>query len=483
MRHLLALCLTALILSACTTSPTTGKPIFTGMVSAEKESALGAQQHPAILKEYGGVSDNAELNAYVASIGARLAPYAERKDVQWRFTVLDSDVINAFALPGGYVYVTRGLMALAQDESQVAAVLGHEMGHVNARHSAQQMSQGMLAQIGLSVLGAAVGSTAVNQAGSIGTDLVMKSYSRGDEFEADTQGVKYLVAAGYDPYAEAKFLQMLQRHGALEAQMRGTETGGEMFSYFSTHPQTPERVARATAMADAAAKNANAIVGRDTYLRAINGTAYGSGGKQGYVRGTTFTHPVLGIAFTAPDGFKISNGEKQVVAKNKEGAAMVFDMGASRDDIGNDAGAYLSTIWAKDSPLSQQERLNINGMDAATAVTQANTSQGEMNARLIALSAGNGKFYRLVFLTPQGQDARYATAFRQATYSFKKIPAENVAQPRVRVTSVRNGDTVASLAQTMSVEDFAVERFCLLNGITPQTQLQPGTRIKIVATR
>lgn len=477
-----AVLLPVAVLAACTTSPTSGRSIFTGLVSEQQEAQLGSSEHEKILAAYGGVDDNKAMNDLVQKIANRLTPHAERKNVAWNFTVLNSDIVNAFAVPGGYIYISRGLLNLAQDESQVASVLAHEMAHINARHSAQQMSQSMLANLGLTVLGTATGSNAAAQAGSVGADLFIKGYSREHELESDDLSVRYLAAAGYDPYAATKFLAMLQNHTALEARMAGQPADAELFSYFSTHPQTPQRVARARAMADQAPKVANPITNRDGYLRAVDGTVYGDSADQGMIRGQEFLHPVLGIRFTAPQGFKLMNSPQQVVAENSSGAAMVFDVGNTTTNT-NDPASYITSTWVPGAPLSQQERLTVNGLTAATAAARLQTNKGEKDVRLVAISAGNGRFYRLNFVAPVGQMNRYASEFLKATHSFGRMSdrEKQLAQPnRVRLIKVQAGDTVQSLAAKMAVQDFAVERFCLLNGITPDARLQVGQTVKTV---
>jgi predicted Zn-dependent protease len=467
-----------LSLDACTTSPTSGKKIFTGVVSEQKEAEIGASQHSAALRQFGGVNETQELNEMVAMIGARLAPHAERKNMRWTFTVLNDDMVNAFAVPGGYVYITRGLLALAQDESQVAAVLAHEMGHVNARHSAQQMSQGLLANIGIQAIGIATGSNVAAQLGSTAGDLYLKGYSRSHEHEADALSVKYLTAAGYDPYAAMKFMEQLNRSTQFEAQMAGKAAGAELFSYFSTHPQTPERIVRTKQLADQMPRVNNPTVNRSGYLRAINNTVYGGSGKEGFVRGRDFIHPELKIRFTAPDGFTIKNTPKAVIASNTQGALMIFDTARSS---GADAGGFIAGAWAPNAQLSGQENITVNGLAGATAATQMSSSEGAKDARLVALEGTNNLFYRLLFIAPAGQMGNYADAFRRATYSFAHDNSiASISPNRIKVVTVRSGDTVQSMAARMAVKDFAVERFCLLNNLSPNSKLSLGDQVKVV---
>lgn len=465
-------------LAACTTSPTSGQQIFTGVVSEQREAQIGAEEHPKALRQFHGVNDTQNLNLMVARIGARLAPYAERKDVSWTFTVLNDDTVNAFAIPGGYVYVTRGLLGLAQDESQVAAVLAHEMGHVNARHSAQQMSQGMLANIGIQAIGIATGSSVAAQLGGTGADLYLKSYSRSHEFEADALSVKYLSQAGYDPFAAEKFLKQLERSTQFEQRMASKAANAGMFSYLSTHPQTPDRIGRAHALATQVPSNPNGTVNRSGYWQAINGTIYGDSGDGGFVRGNNFIHPKLKIRYTVPDGFKIKNTDKAVIATDGNGAAVVFDTARAQTD---DAGGFLAGVWAPNTALREQEIITVNNLRGATAATQLQSNQGVKDARLVALNGGNGLFYRLLFVAPAGRMNDYANAFRHTTYSFTHDASiTGISPARIKIVSVRSGDTVQSMANRMQVADFALERFCLLNDLSPNDKLSLGEQVKIV---
>lgn len=477
-----ALLMAASSLTACTTNPTSGERIFTGFVSAQEENSIGSSEHGNILKQFNGVSDNKAADAMAQKIAAKLIPHSERKEVSWTFTVLNDDIVNAFAVPGGYIYITRGLLNLAQNEAQVAAVLGHEMGHINARHSAQQMSQTMVANLGLTALGIAVGSDAFNQVGSVGADLFIKRYSREHELEADRLAVRYLSAAGYDPYANTEFLQMLELHSQLQKRMAGSQAGNELASFFATHPPTPERVIQARQIADQMPKKANEIVNRSEYLRAIDGTVYGDSAEQGFIRGQEFIHPELKIRFTVPKGFKLHNSPKQVIAQDNNNASIVFDMGTGQS---NDPVEYISRVWAPNAVLSQQEKLDVNGMNAAVAASQMTGMQtGVVDARILAISAGDNRFYRFVFVAPRGGMNAYADGFKRTTYSVKKLTAREMelASPnRVRLIRVEPGDTVQSLAAKMPVTDYAVERFCLLNGIMPTTALKAGDMLKTIA--
>ena len=201
-------------LNACSTNPATGRTQFAALMSPQQENQVGAEEHPNIIAEFGEY-DNARVQTYVRQVGARVTRNTERPDVDYKFYVVDSPIVNAFALPGGYIYISRGLLAVADSEAELAAVLGHEAGHITGRHSAERYSRGVVTQLGAGILAAAVDSAGVSQALGLGSDLYLKSYSRSQENEADTLGIRYLAQNGYDPSAMTSFLENLQNASAL----------------------------------------------------------------------------------------------------------------------------------------------------------------------------------------------------------------------------------------------------------------------------
>jgi predicted Zn-dependent protease len=452
-------------LGACSTNPATGERIFTGLMSPDQEQALGDEQYEEIIKQYGGISDNTKLNQFIAQVGAKLVPQTERRDVpNYTFTVLNTDDVNAFALPGGYIYITRGLVNLAQNEAQIAGVLAHELGHIQARHSAQQYSQTALTNIGVGILGAAIGGNGGQMAGQlvgVGAQAGLMRYSRSHEYEADALGIRYMQMAEYEPIAAANFLQMLDRNMRFEDEINGKGAGdANAFSFLATHPSTPERIQRATNLA-AQAPVGKYTLGRDSYLSAVDGTNYGGSSSEGFVRGNEFIHPKQGFRFAVPDGFNIQNGDSQIIAENGRGAVVVFDMAKG---LTNDPAQYMTQYWMKDQQGANIESITINGLAAATGAAPVETQGGAKDARLVAISAERGEFYRLAYLTPPGQQGNYTTDFQRSTYSFTKLSDKDKEQnspSRVRIMQVKSGDTPATLAKRMAVPDHALDRFCL----------------------
>ncbi|MEH6755150.1 MAG: M48 family metalloprotease [Alphaproteobacteria bacterium] len=268
----------ALLLTACSVNPATGERDFTAFMSPEKEVEVGREQHPKIIEQFGGVYDDPKVTAYVNRVGQSLARVSELPDLQFTFTVLNDDIVNAFALPGGFVYISRGLLGLANTEAELAGVLGHEIGHVTGRHSAQRYSTSVLAQglsVGAGILGSVfLGTSEIGQAVGQGSSVYLQSFSREHEFEADTLGVRYLARAGYSTDAMASFLASLQAYSALEAKVSGLPDPASRYNIMSTHPRTQDRVVAATRAANIQ-QVPNPQIGNRDYLNAINGIVFG----------------------------------------------------------------------------------------------------------------------------------------------------------------------------------------------------------------
>lgn len=468
-----------LALSGCATSPATGDRIFTGGLSQEDEKRIGAEQHPKLVRQFGGEFDDQKVNRYVSRIGDELAQHSELPGIDWEFTVIDSPIVNAFALPGGYIHVTRGLVSLAENEAELAGVIGHEIGHVTARHSAERYGGSVLANVAGVASAIFLGRQAA-QAVSALSNVALSSYSRGQELEADTLGVRYLRRAGYDPRAMATFLEKLQANSELQAVMQGLdESAASRFDIFQTHPRTKERVEEAIQAAREGPIEGE--VHRARLLETLDGMRYGDSASQGYTRGNRFLHPELGFAFEVPEGFRLLNRPRQVVAQGPDGATIVFD--SARTERPMDASTFLTRVWAKDARLRERERIEVNGKQAATGVARGRTREGPRRFRLVAVRWGEGRFYRFMFVTTPRQADRHAEAFRRTTYSLRELPPAEAAELeplRLWVHEVRPGETVAELAQRMPFEAFRERRFRVLNGLGRNEEVAPGDRVKLV---
>ena len=451
------------------------------LMSPEQERQLGQQEHPKILKEFGGVYDDPEIGGWVAQIGGRLAAASGTPATQYTFTVLDSPIVNAMALPGGYVYITRGLLALANTEAEVAGVLAHEIGHVVARHSARRHTSSVLAGIGAGLLGVLTGSDGAAQLGQFVGAGLLAQYSQGQEFESDSLGVRFMAQVGYNPRAQADFLSSLNRAHALQESIRGSKAN-TLEGFFASHPNTLERVQRAAAAAAETGAPPRAFYGRDELLRRIEGMPYGDSAAQGFVKGRTFAHPKLGFEFTVPLDFRIVNQPSAVLAQGPGGAIIQFDS-ASRPRLG-DPLDHVAREWGAKLALRDLERLEVNGLPGATGRARIRTQNGTRDVRLVAIRFAEGRIYRFAFLTPPDLTARLAPELQRTTYSLRPLTGQEAAALkglRIRIVQVRPGDSVESLARRMIVESHPVEHFRVLNALEPEMALRPGERVKIIA--
>lgn len=491
----LAIALSLALTSACTqvVNPATGKTEFTAM-SPEEEKAVGAEQHPKILQQFGGEYDDPELKAYVDEIGGRLKVVSELPDLDFTFTLLNSDVVNAFALPGGYVYISRGLMALAENEAEVAGVMAHEIGHVTARHSAQRYSRGVLAQggvfaatIGAAILGGGDAAKLAQQALGTGAQAYLAGYSREQEFQSDELGVRYLTRAGYDPRAMATFLEKLGEQNDLARKLAGKEDAPDpSTSMFATHPRTPDRVRRAAENAASTEAEGNAgRLGRRDYLERIDGMIYGDDPSQGFVRGRQFVHPELRFAFEAPTGFRLQNAPNAVVGADKAGNGLKFDAAALRSATMRD---YMAREWAQELKIQRLSQINsfeVDGLPAVSAGTSGRTEDGKtVDVGLAAIKVGEGRVYRFMFFSPGGASESEARAAKDTVESFRVLneaEASRYQPKRIRTVRAGPGDSVATFARRMAVDDLPELQFQVLNGLDEGQQPEAGSLVKLIS--
>lgn len=465
-------------LSACTLNPATGEKQFTAFMSPQQEVAVGAQEHAKIIQLFGAY-DNPAVTSYVRSVGERVARNTERGDVDYTFIVLDTPMVNAFALPGGYVYISRGLLQQANSEAELAAVLGHEIGHITGRHSAERYSRGVLTTLGAGILAAATDSNTVAQAAGIGSDLYIKSYSRGQEHQADDLGLRYLYNAGYEPEAMASFLANLDQYTAFEARLSGTDQPMP-FNYFSTHPQTSDRIAEVVDAARAYPDNER-LIRREEYLQTIDGIVYGDSERHGFIRGQTFYHPAMGFTFSVPRGFRLVNQPDQVVAVSDGGAVIVFD--AAQTPSAMEPLTYMQQVWMQGESLDAAEQVLINGLPAATAAFDATVNGRPMTLRIVAIQWSPNRFFRLQMAIPRGASGGLVEDLKRTTYSFRKLSDEEkrtIRPWKIDIVTAGAGDTVSSLAARMPFDDLKEERFRVLNALSASERVVPGRAYKIV---
>ncbi|MGE5546682.1 MAG: M48 family metalloprotease [Solirubrobacterales bacterium] len=466
------------VLSGCQVSPGDGSQHF-NLLSADDERKMGRDSHPQILKQFNGVYGDPAVSAYVAGVGQRLGGRTETPGAEFRFTVLDTEIVNAMAVPGGYVYITRGLLGLVSNEAEMAGVMGHELGHILARHSAQQYSRAMAANFGATLLGAVVGSSGVADLASLGGAAWLQAYSRENEFEADSLGVRYMSRGGWNARAMVSMLTKLREHSRLEAIMAGRDPDSvDEVHMMATHPRTVDRVEAAIHQTLGAPPQG--ALGEETFLERIDGLVWGDDPANGMVRDRSFLHPQMGFRFDVPPGFRLVNGDKAVTGRNPAGAAIVFDAAPGRGVA--DMATYLMRSWMPRAELANGERIEVNGLPAATATTRARTRRGPLDVRLVAIRLDPETITRFTFVTPPQLTASLGEDLKRTTYSFRALsPAERAAiQPyRVRVVTVGRGDTAESLAARMVLERKA-EHFRVINGLAAGEEPPPGRKVKIV---
>jgi len=470
----------AVQLAACAINPATGGVDFM-LVSTDEEKEIGRESHPRVLTEFGGVYYDPALAAYVEGVGQKIAAVTELQDFEYRFTVLDSPTVNAFAVSGGYVYVTRGLLALLDSEAELAGVLSHELAHINARHGAQRLS-GMKAEnricatfgcdFEVPVLGDTVG---------VGIRLAFGGFTQDQELEADELGLRYLLAAGYDPRGMSGFLRKLEAQRDLDARIAGlNEAQRDSHGYSSTHPLTGARIEQMATLNDSL-ETTSGYLGDTAYLSAIDGLLYGNRIEYGFVIGRTYAHPLRRITFTVPEGYTLYADSHRVTALGPDGASLLFE--PSRLLVTGPVVDYLTGIWAAGSELKDVRELEINGLAAATGWMRSETKQGLIDYRLVAVRVGAGTIYRFLFLSPAKQTARLGEGMRRATYSFRTLSEEeaSVLRPRrLRIVTTGTNDTMETMVPLNAFPDHAAERFAILNGLETPAAVHPGRPIKLV---
>ncbi len=454
-----------------------------GSAITPAEAQEGAQYHEQLLNEFGGAMSGPQA-AYVEQVGKTIALQSGLANSQSAFTVtlLNSNVDNAFAIPGGYVYVTRQLVSLMNNEAELAGVLGHEVGHVAARHSRarQRAAQrnSIIGALGSILSGVLLGNSALGSLGqqifSTAPQLLTAKYSRGQESEADRLGIRYLSGAGYDPRAMAGVLQSLAAQNALDSQLQGRDAS--IPEWASTHPDPASRVRAALA----AAQNGSGITNRDTFLTRIDGLMYGHDPRQGVIEGNTFIHPDLRLTFTVPSGYYMINGTQAVSVNGQRGQAQL-----STRAYNGDLEAYLRQVFQQLGGQQRQlapqslQRTTINGLPAIYGAARVNNRDGSVDLVVVAYEFSRSQAFHFAAITAAGSSSVFTPMFN----SMRRITAGEAAQVVARevdVVTAARGDTVQSLAARMAYSQAQVERFRVLNGLAANAQVVPGEKYKLI---
>lgn len=452
---------------------------------AEKQK--GAEAHPQLLEEFGGAYTGSQVS-YVTQVGQNIAVQSGLGNARSDFTVtlLNSPVNNAFAIPGGYVYLTRQLMALMNDEAEMAGVLGHEVGHVAARHSEKRQKAatrnsilGILGQIGSQVL---LGDSAIGRFGQevfgTGSQLLTLKYSRKQEYEADDLGIRYLSSAGYDPQALSTMLYSLAAQSAIDVRAAGRDARSAP-EWASTHPDPARRVSRASTNASKFT-GSGGVRNRDQFLQKLDGILYGDDPKQGVIEGNSFLHPDLKLKFTVPSGFSMQNGARAVSITGSSGQGQ-FKTAAYNGNMASYVDAAFRSLAGDGKSITYGEvvRTTVNGVPAAYAVARVDSENGQVDVTVFAYEFSKNSAYHFATIVPAGS----ASVFSPMYQSVSRLSANQVAaiKPRkIDVVTVKSGDTISSLSSRMAYSSYQQDRFVVLNRLRVTDQLRPGQKVKIV---
>lgn len=467
-----------LFLAGCATNPVTGKKQLS-LMSEAQEIQLGAQSDPQIIAQF-GVYEDAELKSFVNAKGQDMVKVSHRPDLKFTFRVLDSDVVNAFAVPGGYVYFTRGIMAHFNNEAEFAGVLGHEIGHVTARHSAEQYTKSTLASV-LLIGGMIVSKelrTFANEAQTAMSLLFLK-YSRDNESQSDALGAEYSTKVGYDAHEMADFFKTLK---AL-----GSDSGQEIPTFFSTHPDPADRYGKVNEHADewqAKVPMANYKVNRESYLKLIDGIVYGEDPRQGYTEGGVFYHPELKFQFPVPGNWRLVNSPTQVQMAPSDGKAlMIFTIASGSTP---QAAAEITSKELQLTVLNSRQ-LTVNGLSAVEVLAeQRSTDQSTGQTNAIAVQSYYIQYKSNIYVfhgvsTPQNfnsydaQFDRTMSGFRQLTDASKI----NVSPERIDIVPVKSAGTISQALQAYGIPSTRIKELAIVNGMETNAQVKAGTSIKI----
>ena len=442
-----------------------------------------AQRENSELIQVLGGAETGPRATYVQAVGRRVGNQSGIANAgqTLHFTTLNSAVENAFSVPGGYVYVTRQLMGLMDNESELAFALGHEVGHIAANHAHAREEYASRSPLGVfgQIIGAIFGS-GVSDVLTARSKLDLLSFSRDQEYQADTLGLRYLIEAGYDPSGASEMLAALSRQSALEARVQG-RSNRQTPEWASTHPLSENRMQRALSEGRATGRFGTGIRNRDQFLSELEGLYVDDDPGQGVIEGPTFTHPDLRIQFTVPQGYLMSNGTDAVTISGSAGKAQ-FRGGQYSGDLDDAILLAFRQLTGGQSnfPVQPPQHVTINGMAAAVTTARVNTGNGTVDASVAAYQWDRQRVYYFVMVTPGGYGIQ---PFVPLIKSLRRItPAEAAAiRPRViHIETVRPGDTVQSLSSRMAYRDFKLERFLSLNGLSGNSPLVPGRKVKLV---
>ena len=446
-----------------------------------EEKRIGAQQHPQLLAEFGGAYRAPEA-AYARRVGEKIAAAAGLEG-ECTFTLVNSDVVNAFAVPGCYIYVTRGLMGIVNSEAELASVLAHEVGHIVAAHNRRQQRRSLWRSLGVWAVGTITGSEDLTRIAGRAAEYFTLRYSRKQEYEADDLGIRYLAAAGYDPYAAGDMLGALGRHEQYMGRTRGRDEARAIPEWARTHPLAGNRVERAAQKAAATGIADGAVPELEApYLRELDGLLYGDDPQQGFVDGRRFAHPVMRIGFEAPAGFTLTNSPQAILIEGPDGLRGEFG-GGPMPPGGLSAyseGLIRALLRGAPAEAGPAEAARINGLPALIVPVLVQTQQGAVELNIAAYDGGGGGAYHFIMVAPPADASR--AAIGALFGSFRLLSPEEAfsLRPRlIRAVRVGPGQSPATFAALMASEH-PLDHFLMLNGLAAGQSPKPGEMVKIV---
>ncbi len=460
----------------CARNPVTGGRQI-ALISEQQEIQMGREAHPQVLQQYGRL-ENSQVQSYVNNIGQKLAGVSHRPELEWHFTVVDVPVVNAFALPGGYIYVTREIMAYMNNEAELAGVLGHEIGHVTARHSVEQISKAQLFSLGLGV-GSIISPTfqQLSALAETGVGLLFLKYGRDDERQSDELAVQYTLASGYDPREFVGFFEVFER--------LQEESGQVLPNWLSTHPSPPDRIRRTREQVQQAMAQRPATdlrVAREPYLQRLDGIVYGANPREGFTQDGWFLHPDLRFRIQFPKGWNVQNTRSAVVATEPNGAAAIQLTLAAEQRSPQDYARLLAN--QPGVQLLRGNQTTINGNPAFVGIYQvANQNTGQTLGVLAAFISYRGNLYQLAGLTTANRFRSGQGVFEASIATFGELTdsrALAVQPDRIRVVEARNGQTLRELYKRVQNPGIEVEEVAFLNRLEPDEPLPAGTRVKLI---
>jgi predicted Zn-dependent protease len=458
------------VLVTCATNPVTGRREFS-LISESQEIAMGQEAAREVTASIQPVADDA-LQRYVSGLGTQLAKASERPNLPWSFTVIDDPQVNAFALPGGPIFITRGILTHMNSEAQLVSVLGHEIGHITAKHSVQQLSQAQLAQIG--IIAAVIVKPSLAQFGDLasqGLGLLFLKFGRDDETQADDLGFRYMTTAGYSPTEMAEMFRTLQR-------LSGGNSGGRVPEWLSTHPDPGNRVEKTLQRVAATSLPAGLKVEREAFLQRTDGMIFGENPREGFFRQQQFLHPDLKFQFDFPAGWQTQNQPTAVAAISPQQDALIVLAGAGNTSPNQAMNQFMGQQGITNQGASSG---SINGLPAATGTFTANTEDGVLAGNVAFVTLDN-QTYRLLAYTPQQRFGAYRGAFSQSLQSFRRLTDQAAlnAQPvRIRLVRLPRAMTITEFHQAYP-STIPVAQVALINGVDATTTIPAGTLVKRV---